>query len=291
MDVNVLGDHLVSAVRAALAAGREILEVYGREFTVDTKEDLTPITEADRRAHRVILERLGTDSPYPILSEEGSDVPFAERQRWETYWLVDPLDGTKEFVKRNGEFTVNIALMDREGPLAGVVYGPVLGILYFALRAGGAYRLPRADAAAAAVGPAAPGEEDPREAGFRALLAVAERLPYRGSLELDERRPHPCLTVMASRSHGGPAFESYLAGLRRYALRIEIRPLGSALKPCVIAAGEADIYPRLGRTMEWDTAAAHAVVREVGKRMTALDSGRELVYNKPELVNPSFVVL
>lgn len=292
---------LALAVQVSLQAGREILEVYRREFTVDTKEDLTPITEADRRSHRVILERLGGASAYPVLSEEGRDIPFAERRGWRTYWLVDPLDGTKEFVKRNGEFTVNLALMDPEGPLLGVVYAPVPEILYCAFRGGGAYRLlePVARVPGLAVEP--PGrppradrlaQPQPPQAGLaEALLAAAEPLPRRGSLELDEWHRRPRITVMASRSHRGPAFERYVEGLRRYAEEIEIRPLGSALKPCVVAAGEADIYPRFGRTMEWDTAAAHAIVREAGKRMIALESGQELVYNKPELVNPSFLVL
>ena len=263
------------AVAASREAGREILQVYRRDFAVDTKEGLTPITEADRRAHQGILRRLAAASPDPILSEEGRDIPFEERRGWDVYWLVDPLDGTKEFVKRNGEFTVNIALMDGDGPVLGVVYAPVLEVLYFAWRGGGAHRLRGLPAAA----------------NVAELLESAETLSRRGSLELDEVRPHDRVIVMASRSHRGPAFERYVRELRRYAGEVEIRSLGSALKPCVIAAGEADIYPRFGRTMEWDTAAAHAVVREVGKRMVTIEAGRELIYNKPELVNPSFLVL
>jgi 3'(2'), 5'-bisphosphate nucleotidase len=315
----VLGATLVPAVRSALLAGREILQVYRRAFAVDTKEDRTPITEADRRAHRVILEHLGAVSPYPILSEEGRDIPFEERSRWPTYWLVDPLDGTKEFVKRNDEFTVNIALMDAGGPVLGVVYAPVLEVLYFAERTRGSFKLPQPAAAApgllppagggsagptgghgaVAVSAASQGVADrvadadrpaPRDLA-EALVGAAQALTRGRSLVLEEGRRYARLTVMASRSHRGPSFERYVEGLSRYAEEIHIRPLGSALKPCLVAEGVADIYPRFGPTMEWDTAAAHAILHGVGKRMVALDSGEELTYNKPELVNPSFVAL
>ena len=302
MDEAELDRLLVAAARAALAAGREILEVYRGGFTVDTKEDLSPITEADRRAHREILRRLGDAGAYPILSEEGRMIPFEERRHWHTFWLVDPLDGTKEFVKRNGEFTVNLALVSQAGPELGVVYAPVPDVLYFAHRQVGSYKL---QAPAARVpglgprdGPGSPGGRDgapeaveAAEPAARILLAAAERLPVAVPLALDPQRRRPRLVVMTSRSHRGPSLERYLGELRRYADEIEVRSLGSALKPCVVAEGGADLYPRFGSTMEWDTAAAHAIVRGVGKRMIALDTERELVYNKPQLVNPSFLVL
>jgi 3'(2'), 5'-bisphosphate nucleotidase len=308
-ELSAPGAALIPAVQCALMAGREIRQVYQREFSVETKEDRTPITEADRRAHRAIFGYLTAVSPHPILSEEGRDIPFEERSPWGTYWLVDPLDGTKEFVKRNDEFTVNIALMSPEGPALGVVYAPVLEILYFSIPGRGSYKLLEPVAAVpglelpdgpggAGVSEAVPGSGPgsglplgrPTELA-EALVSVAQMLPRGRSLDLTGTRHYPRLTVMASRSHRGPSFERYVEDLRRHAGQIEIRSLGSALKPCLVAEGVADLYPRFGPTMEWDTAAAHAILHGVGKRMISLESGEELGYNKPELVNPSFVAL
>jgi 3'(2'), 5'-bisphosphate nucleotidase len=165
-----------------------------------------------------------------------------------------------------------------------VVYAPVSGVLYFADRSIGSFKL-------VDPGSRTPGAGGTEAETAEALLQAAQALPRRRSLELDGRHRHPRIIVMASRSHRGPAFESYVESLREHAERIEIRSLGSALKPCVVAEGAADMYPRFGRTMEWDTAAAHAVVQGVGKRMIAFETGQELTYNKRELVNPSFLVL
>jgi 3'(2'), 5'-bisphosphate nucleotidase len=283
---------LFAALRATARAFPEILEVYRGSFTVDTKADNSPVTEADRRSNRVIMEELSQASSHPILSEEGRSIPFSERRDWRYFWIVDPLDGTKEFVKRNGEFTINIAFMERTVPVLGVVYAPLPDLLYFAWEPsssesaeggqrsgprGGSYRLEGFSKFAAAI------PED--------LVERATRLPLQQPFDFDETHKKQSITVIGSRSHRGPRFAGYVRKLRqRYAEEVEIRTSGSALKPCLVAEGAADIYPRFGPTMEWDTAAPHAVVRGVGKRMVAFNNDRELVYNKEQLVNPSFLV-
>ena len=272
---------LFIALRATARAYPEILSVYGGSFAVDTKADQSPVTEADRRANRVITEELSRDSLYPILSEEGRSIPFSERRNWQHFWVVDPLDGTKEFVKRNGEFTINIAFVEGTVPVLGVVYAPLPDLLYFAWEEesprSGSYRLEGFSKLAAKI------PED--------LVDRAARLLRRKPFDFDETQKKESITVIGSRSHRGSCFSEYVRKLEsRYAEQVEIRTSGSALKPCLVADGTADIYPRFGPTMEWDTAAPHAVVRGVGKRMVAFESGRELVYNKEQLVNPSFLV-
>jgi 3'(2'), 5'-bisphosphate nucleotidase len=273
------------ALRATARAFPEILSVYGGSFTVDTKADRSPITEADRRSNQVITDELSRGSSYPILSEEGRSTCFSERRDWQRFWVVDPLDGTREFVKRNGEFTINIALVEGAVPVLGVVYAPVPDLLYFAWEEGGphggSYRLEGFSELAGQV---------PDELGERAVER-AVKLPSREPFDFDETHKKKSITVIGSRSHRGPCFTDYVRELEsRYAEQVRIRTSGSALKPCLVADGKADIYPRFGPTMEWDTAAPHAVVRGVGRRMVAFESGRELVYNKEQLVNPSFLV-
>jgi 3'(2'), 5'-bisphosphate nucleotidase len=265
------------ALRAAGRAGREILEVYSTEFAVDAKQDQTPITEADRRAHRALEQTLGEAGSLPVLSEEGRYLDFRRRRRWHRFWLVDPLDGTKEFVKRNGEFTVNIALVDRRRPVLGVVYAPALRLLYFAQRLGGSYKAEGVDPGAL-------------EAG---TLPGAERLPMRPSTfpgRVPCRRQSARLTVMRSRSHHSQRLERILERMRRvYSEVVEI-PLGAALKACTVAEGRADLYLRFGITMEWDTAASQAVVEGVGRKVANYASRRSLIYNKRSLANPAFLV-
>ena len=276
---------LAPALRAAGRAGQEILRVYSGDFSVDSKEDRTPITEADRRAHAAICEALGGGPPYPILSEEGRLPPYAERRRWRRFWLVDPLDGTKEFVKRNGEFTVNIALIERCRPVLGVVYAPVSGLLYFAARGEGACKA-EGFAAAGLGGGSGAGR------GLEVALPEAKRLPRRGSAyrgSIPVRRQGRPLTVMASRSHHSERWERYLARLRRVYAGVEVLTLGSALKSCLVAEGRADLYLRFGTTMEWDTAAAQAVLEAVGRRVRSYPWRRRLRYNKRNLANPPFL--
>jgi 3'(2'), 5'-bisphosphate nucleotidase len=288
------------ALRATARAFPEILSLYRGSFTVDSKADHSPITEADRRSNRIITEELSQNSPYPILSEEGRSIPFSERRDWQRFWVVDPLDGTKEFVKRNGEFTINIAFVEGTVPVLGLVYAPVPDLLYFAWEdsdVDSGARLSGARLSGARPSGARSGSY--RLEGFAEiatnipndLVERAVKLPASEPFNFDETQKRESITVIGSRSHRGPHFEGYVRKLnQRYAERVEVKTSGSALKPCLVADGTADIYPRFGPTMEWDTAAPHAVVRGVGKCMVAFESGRELVYNKEELVNPSFLV-
>jgi 3'(2'), 5'-bisphosphate nucleotidase len=271
-----LSDLVTAAIDAALAAGRAILEVYAGPIAVERKDDQSPLTEADRRAHRAIAGVLAATG-LPVLSEEGRALPADERRRWDRYWLVDPLDGTKEFVRRNGEFTVNIALMERvaepEGPggvavpVAGVLYAPVKHRLYFSWRGEGAFRQDEA---------AAPG------VAAAARVAAARRLPLATS--------RAAYTIVASRSHSSPETEAYIRQAEREHGRVELASLGSALKICLVAEGAADVYPRFAPTMEWDTAAGHAIALEAGRDLVDPRTGASLRYNKLDLVNPWFVV-
>ena len=262
---------------AAFAAGREILAVYGSAFAVEHKDDRSPLTEADKRAHAAIVAALAATG-IPVLSEEGRMLDPAERQVWQRYWLVDPLDGTKEFVKRNGEFTVNIALMERDGatadpqgvahPIAGVLYVPVKDTLYFAWEGGGAYRLQNAATRAAA--------------SAYELAALADRLPI--------PQPHTAYTIVASRSHQSPETEAFIRKMEAEHGAVALTSMGSALKICLVAEGAADVYPRYAPTMEWDTAAGHAIVNEAGRQLIDITTGAPMRYNKNELVNNWFIV-
>jgi 3'(2'), 5'-bisphosphate nucleotidase len=239
--------------RIALRAGEEILRIYGTDFAVEQKGDSSPLTAADTRAHEVICEGLARLTPaIPVWSEESADVPAARRASWSEFWLVDPLDGTKEFVRRNGEFTVNIALIRANAPVLGVVLAPVRDEDYHGAAGAGAW--------------ARRGREAPRP------------------LQVAERAANP-LRVAGSRSHADPGVTAFLARVGPHRLV----SLGSSLKFCLVAAGEADVYPRLGPTCEWDTAAGQAVVECAGGRVTDL-AGAPLRYNtRPGTVNPAFV--
>jgi len=251
-----LQELLPPVIRIAREAGTAIMEIYADEegFDVERKADKSPLTAADMAAHEIILSglrALGRD--YPILSEESAEVPYSERATWHTYWLVDPLDGTREFIKRNGEFTVNIALIDGGAPVLGVVYAPVLDRFYYGSAADGAFR---SDGDGAA----------------RAIHVTATA-------------PDP-VRVAGSRSHSNERMSAYLDCLGSH----ELRPMGSSLKSCLVAEGAADLYPRLGPTSEWDTAAAQAVVEAAGGMVTDA-ANRPLRYNRGEsLLNPDFFV-
>ncbi len=245
---------LQSALETAKQAGRRIMEIYEGGFSVEEKKDSTPLTEADMAAHEAIESGLMALTPdLPVLTEESVDIPFAERARWQRYWLVDPLDGTREFIKRNGEFTVNIALVDNGRPVLGIVYAPVLGVYYFACRGHGAWK--------------------------REAMNEPERIharPWTGGK----------LVVAGSRSHRGASLDAFLERVGEY----DLIPMGSALKSCLVAEGKADLYPRLGPTSEWDTAAAQCVVEEAGGHLTDTQM-RPLRYNtKESLLNPHFFV-
>lgn len=268
---------LDAAIKAAFAAGREIMAVYSRPIAVELKEDRTPLTEADKGAHAAIADALG-GSGLPLLSEEGAKVPAAERQRWGPYWLVDPLDGTKEFIRRNGEFTVNIALMQRDAepagplgshrPVAGVILVPAKDVLYFAWQGGGAYRLEKATTLQGR-----PAYE---------LAASATRLPM----------PHHrnVFTIVASRSHASPDTDAFIARMERAHGHVDTITMGSALKICLVAEGAADAYPRYAPTMEWDTAAGQAIAEAAGKALHDASTDAPMRYNKHNLVNQWFIV-
>jgi 3'(2'), 5'-bisphosphate nucleotidase len=241
--------------RIAAVAGEAILAVYSEEFDVITKDDASPLTQADLASHRVIRDELARLTPdIPLLSEESADIPFETRTTWDEYWLIDPLDGTREFVNRNGEFTVNIALIRGNEPVLGVVHVPVSGVTYTGATGHGAFR---------------------REPGG-AVEAIGIRVPCADPV-----------VVVGSRSHANPALAGHLEKLGNH----ELVSMGSSLKFCLVAEGKADFYPRLGPTSEWDTAAAHAVVLGAGGRIVTLD-GEALRYNlKASYLNPEFFVI
>ena len=258
---------LMLAIKAAIDAGQAILDVYESEdFEVEMKGDNSPLTKADRAAHEIImheLESLGL----PVLSEEGKSIPYDERKEWKKFWLVDPLDGTKEFISRNGEFTVNIALIEEDMPVLGVVYVPVLDELFYGVSEQAGFYVSGANSRFGS-------SERFRERAYR-LPLVNNGRPYR---------------IVGSRSHMNDLTVAFIDSVREEYPDLEIVQRGSSLKICMVAAGDADIYPRFGPTMEWDTAAGHAIARAVGKRMVEAENGKELRYNKEELVNPYFIV-
>ena len=238
----------------ALEAGRAIMGVYETGFTVTAKEDSSPLTQADLAAHRCILERLTALTPeLPVLSEESAEIPYAERSRWDRYWLVDPLDGTKEFIKRNGEFTVNIALIEDGVPVLGVVHAPVLDVTYFAAVGAGAFCI---------------------------------RGGEKQALRTRATPPRPVLVV--SKSHRDAALDAFLARAPGH----EALSRGSSLKFCLVAEGSADFYPRTGPTSEWDTGAGQCVAEQAGATVLSLPDWKPLRYNSKEsLLNPGFVVI
>lgn len=255
-------EELVSIVEDA---GAEILEIYNSNFEVQTKSDESPLTQADLAAHQVIVRGLQALSPQlPIISEESTPPDFAERSSWQRYWLVDPLDGTKEFVNRNGEFTVNIALIDAHQPVFGIVGVPVQGKIY--------------------IGDT--GQTAPAQRAY--VLQNGQSSPLSGPAEADLQKS---LRVVASRNHGGQRLEDYLSDIAARFENCQRRPVGSSLKLCVLAEGGADIYPRLGPTSEWDIGAAQAVLTAAGGAVYAA-SGQVLQYNtKDSLLNPEFLAV
>lgn len=263
-DIDGVGSWLAAMIEEvkgiAREAGKAVLEVYGTEFEVETKDDASPLTEADRRSNEVIVRELQRRFPgIPIISEEARTLDYAQRKDWNEFWLVDPLDGTKEFVKRNGEFTVNIALI-REGiPVLGVVFQPVGDHLFWASEEGGAWK-------------STDGEN---------AIALEGGAHYRSK---------DSVTVVASRSHLTDQVRDFVTELEAEGKSVTFLSAGSSLKLCLVAEGVADVYPRLGPTMEWDTGAAHAIARAAGREVLQFETREPLRYNKEDLLNPFFIV-
>jgi 3'(2'), 5'-bisphosphate nucleotidase len=262
MDIKQL---LSTAIQAALKAGEEIIKVYNSNFLVEEKEDRSPLTLADRRAHEAI-EIILKPTQLPVLSEEGVSLPYTERILWPYFWMVDPLDGTKEFVKRNGEFTVNIALIHQQRSILGVIYVPVTKTLYFAAEGVGCFKITI---------------ESFLDMDLEKIISKSVKLPM-----TEETRQ---FTVVASRSHLSETTQDFIAGLKLEHKHLEFISSGSSIKLCIIAEGNADVYPRFAPTMEWDTAAGQAICEIAGKQVIDYKTNERLLYNKPELLNNWFI--
>jgi 3'(2'), 5'-bisphosphate nucleotidase len=246
---------------AALEAGKAIMEVYcSGAFGTEMKPGQSPVTKADRIANTIIMEHLGKTN-LPILSEEGAEISFSKRKSWEYFWLTDPLDGTKEFIIQNGEFTVNIALINRERPAAGVIYSPCTGALYSGSGETGVYKM----------------EKDE--------LTRFPPLAERNRLENLMQREH--ITIAVSRSHLNEETKHFISRFKN----VKLHSAGSSLKFLMLLENQADIYPRLGTTMEWDTAAAHAILNASNRGIYNQNLSAELSYNKPDLRNPFFIAM
>ncbi len=261
---------LETAICASLEAGKDIMKIYNTaDFGIQIKNDNSPLTLADEKAHETIISYL-SDTNIPILSEEGSKEPYQSRKDWEYFWLVDPLDGTKEFIKQNNEFTVNIALIHNGVPVMGIIYVPVSNELYYASEQIGTYKT----------------KNIPNGCSNTILL---DKLIL-SSIKLPINNLKNTYTIVGSRSHMSDETVKYIEKLKQKHGDIEIISKGSSLKLCMVAEGRADIYPRFGPTMEWDTAAGHAIVLNAGFSVTKTDEITLLVYNKENLLNPWFIV-
>ncbi len=246
-------------IGTAVEAGERIMEIYAEPIEVSKKEDLSPLTAADMASHNIILEALHTHFPdIPVISEEHKNLDYSIRKDWKKVWLVDPLDGTKEFIKKNGEFTVNIALVQDGRPLFGIVYLPAKEWLYYGIAGKGAFRIREK-------------KEEP----------INVRMPEKGGV----------LKLAGSRSHPSPDMAAFVEKQKARYREVELIAAGSSLKFCLLAEGTVHAYPRLGPTMEWDTAAGHALLRAAGGEVLNFESGTELLYNKENLLNPSFLAL
>ncbi len=257
---------LHTAITAALQAGKAILEIYhSGEFDVEFKGDNSPLTKADTASHDVIMAYLET-TDIPVLSEEGKEIQYKERKDWNRLWIVDPIDGTKEFIKRNGEFTVNIALIENNKPLMGVIFVPVTGDLYFSSKELGSFKV----------------DVDLKDYDVKNLQAKANKLP----LQRDDKT----FTIVASRSHMSIETEGYVQQMRDIHGEIKLISKGSSLKLCMVAQGAANCYPRFAPTMEWDTAAGQAICEHAGFEVIDWDTKKNMLYNREELLNNWFLV-
>jgi 3'(2'), 5'-bisphosphate nucleotidase len=260
---------LMQAIKAAVDAGKAINQIYRAGFSVEYKTDASPLTTADIAAHKIIKNLL-SETPLPMLSEEEEAVDYEIRKHWKRYWLCDPLDGTKEFISGNGEFTVNIALIEEGRPVMGIVYAPVPDLLYFADERLGAWKMSEVR------------QIWDGQSSLRQLIHLSQALPL-----AREERP---FTVLCSRSHLNAETSAYIDTLKLRFPDLAQCSRGSSLKFCTVAEGSADAYPRFSPTMEWDTAAGHAIAACAGASVIAQDTNLPMVYNKEHLLNPGFVV-
>jgi 3'(2'), 5'-bisphosphate nucleotidase len=249
-----MNELLELAIEAAFKGGEEILKIYEGQIEVEMKDDKSPLTLADKNAHNAIMSFL-EKSDIPVLSEEGREIQYSERKNWSRLWIVDPLDGTKEFIKRNGEFTVNIALIENGIPILGVIYVPVTGTLYFG---------------------------DKENGSFKQEKETKQKLP----IPSDRNN----FVAVGSRSHMSPETETFFNQLKKEHGEIDVVSMGSSLKICLVAEGIADVYPRYAPTMEWDTAAGHAIAKYAGKTFIDYETNEEMRYNREKLLNNWFTV-
>ncbi|MBO05574.1 MAG: 3'(2'),5'-bisphosphate nucleotidase [Parcubacteria group bacterium] len=273
---NIQYDKLIlTTILASKRAGEAILDVYESDFAVEQKDDKSPLTLADKKSNEIIenaLEQTVTvnNSTVPILSEEGKEISYEERKKWEYFWLIDPLDGTKEFIKRNGEFTVNIALIHKHKPVLGIIYIPVKDVFYFAAVNIGTYKLENSEILT-------------DDLSIEDLIDKSQKLPLNSN-------DKSSLTVIGSRSHTSEEFSEFVKQLNERHRNVEFISSGSSLKLCLVAEGKADVYPRFGPTMEWDTAAGQAIVEQAKGTVMDTQTNEPLNYNKNNLLNPFFIV-
>lgn len=263
----MINNHLKIAINASLEAGEAIMKIYNTPFDVELKEDNSPLTEADKEANKIINAHLLT-TKIPIISEESKQTAYQIRKNWTSCWVVDPVDGTKEFVKRNGEFTVNIALVSNQKPILGVIYVPATKVLYIADTI-------KAIALKATL-----------ESHRTSINEVLELLQPLHPTSIDSN----LVRVVGSRSHMSPETADYIETLKSKGKTVEIVSKGSSLKFCLLAEGQADVYPRFAPTMEWDTAAGQAICNAVGIDVISQQTNEPLLYNKEKLLNPWFLV-
>lgn len=262
-----MNELLKIAINASIFAGKEILKIYQTaDFKVEIKSDNSPLTIADKKSNEIICNIL-KNTDFPILSEEGKEIDYEIRKNWEHFWLIDPLDGTKEFIKRNGDFTVNIALIYNRKPILGVIFVPVSNELFFANHEIGSFKYIYQDE------------------NLENIDKIIEK-----STKLPRNFEKTNYIVVGSKSHNNKETEDFISTIEKERSDVEVSSRGSSLKFCMIAEGKADIYPRFGPTMEWDTAAGHAIAKFSGSNVKIANSDNELIYNKENLLNPFFIV-
>jgi 3'(2'), 5'-bisphosphate nucleotidase len=268
-DNKTFNELLQSAFRAAIIAGKRILEIFNTEdFHVSMKSDNSPLSSADKEAHEII-KRLLLNSRIPVLSEEGRDMQFEERKSWDILWIVDPLDGTRQFIQKRQEFTVNIALVVGGNPLFGVVYAPAIGDLYLGIKDMGSFKI-------------YVGDRDLLSLSFQQIIAESKKLD-------PSTKSNNTYTILASYHHINKETLEYIDEVRKIHPDAEVKKVGSSLKMCMLADGIGDVYVRYTDTYEWDTAAAQTILEGVGWSINAIDTDKPLTYNKESLLNPYFI--